>query len=176
MHIQTVLGPVEPDAVTTTLMHEHTLCDLWEWGGRLDYDAVLDDEELIAQELGCYRAAGGSVVVDVTPDGIGRNPAGLRRLAQASGLHMVMGAGWYRERVYPRFIFELSTNQLADRLVAEFAAGVDGSGICPGIIGELGTERFSISPAEERVFRAAARAQRSVGVAITTHTTHFGDL
>jgi phosphotriesterase-related protein len=46
----------------------------------------------------------------------------------------------------------------------------------PGIIGELGTERFHITPAEERVFRAAARAQRAVGVSITTHTTHFGDL
>jgi phosphotriesterase-related protein len=174
--IQTVLGSIEPEALGTTLMHEHTLCDLWEWGGRVNYTAILDDEELLADELACYRAAGGSAVVDVTPDGVGRNPAGLRHLAEATGLHVVMGCGWYRERVYPPYVDELSTNQLADRLIAELSDGVDGTGIRPGIIGELGTERFHITPAEERVFRAAARAQRATGVTITTHTTHFGDL
>ena len=176
MHIQTVLGPIQPDALGMTLMHEHTFCDLWEWGGRLSYDAVVDDQELLAEELACYRDAGGSALVDVTPDGVGRNPTGLRRLAEMTQLHLVMGCGWYRERVYPRCVYELSTNRLADRLVRELVDGVDGSGIRPGIIGELGTERFHVSPAEERVFRAAARAQRVVGVTITTHTTHFGDL
>jgi phosphotriesterase-related protein len=176
MPVQTVLEPIDAAMVGTTLMHEHTLCDLWEWGGRLDYNATIDDEDLLAEELGCYRSAGGSALVDVTPDGVGRNPEGLRRLAAATGLHLVMGCGWYRERVYPRYVYELGTNQLADRLVRELCEGVDGSGIRPGIIGELGTERFHITPAEERVFRAAARAQKSVGVAITTHTTHFGDL
>src|SRR5439155_26640097 len=108
--------------------------------------------------------------------GIGRNPAGLQRLSEATGLHIVMGAGWYRERVYPKLITELSTNQLADRVIQEFREGVDGTGVCPGIIGEIGTERFYITPAEERVFRACARAQRQIGATITTHTTHFGDL
>ena len=91
MHIQTVLGPVQPESLGTTLMHEHTFCDLWEWGGRRDYNGIIDDEELLAEELAVYRDAGGSAVVDVTPDGIGRNPAGLRRLAEATGLHIIMG-------------------------------------------------------------------------------------
>jgi len=176
MQIQTVLGSVQPDALGMTMMHEHTFCDLWEWSGRRDYNGIIDDEELLAEELVVYRGAGGSAVVDVTPEGIGRNPAGLRRLAEATGLHIVMGCGWYRERAYPALVHELDTNQLADRLIRECFDGVDGSGICPGVIGELGTERFRITPVEERVFRAAARAQRAVGVSISTHTTHFGDL
>jgi phosphotriesterase-related protein len=176
MHIQTVLGPIQPDALGTTLMHEHTFCDLWEWGGRLDYNTIVDDEGLLVDELRCYRGAGGSALVDVTPEGVGRNPAGLRRLAERTGLHVVMGCGWYRERVYPAYVYEMSANQLADRLISELSNGVDASGVRPGIIGELGTERFHITPAEERVFRAAARAQRSVGVTISTHTTHFGEL
>lgn len=176
MQIQTVLGPVQPDTLGTTMMHEHTFCDLWEWGGRREYNGIIDDEELLAEELAVYRRAGGSAVVDVTPEGIGRNPAGLRRLAAATGLHIVMGCGWYRERVYPALVHELDTNQLADRLVREFVDGVDGTDVRPGVIGELGTERFRITPVEERVFRAAARAQRAVGATISTHTTHFGDL
>jgi phosphotriesterase-related protein len=156
-------------------MHEHTLVDAWEWGGRLGYDSTVDDEELLVEELAFYRDAGGSALVDVTPIGLRRDPSGMRRLAQATGLHIIMGCGWYRERVYPAYIHELSTNALADMLVKELEEGVEG-GIRPGIIGEIGTERFHVTPAEEKVFRAAARAQRETGATVTTHTTHFGDL
>ena len=175
MPIQTVLGPIEPAHLGVTLMHEHTLVDAWEWGGRLGYDSTVDDEELLVEELAFYRDAGGSALVDVTPIGLRRDPSGMRRLAQATGLHIIMGCGWYRERVYPSYIHELSTNALADMLVKELEEGVEG-GIRPGIIGEIGTERFHVTPAEEKVFRAAARAQRETGATVTTHTTHFGDL
>ncbi len=175
MSIQTVLGPIEPADLGVTLMHEHTLVDAWEWGGRLGYDSTVDDEELLVEELAFYRDAGGSALVDVTPIGLRRDPAGMRRLAEATGLHIIMGCGWYRERVYPAYIHELSTNALADLLVKELEEGVEG-GIRPGIIGEIGTERFHVTPAEEKVFRAAARAQRATGATVTTHTTHFGDL
>ena len=175
MSIQTVLGPIEPADLGVTLMHEHTLVDAWEWGGRLGYDSTVDDEELLVEELAFYRDAGGSALVDVTPIGLRRDPSGMRRLAEATGLHIIMGCGWYRERVYPAYIHELSTNALADLLVKEVEEGVEG-GIRPGIIGEIGTERFHVTPAEEKVFRAAARAQRATGATVTTHTTHFGDL
>ncbi len=175
MSIQTVLGPIEPADLGVTLMHEHTLVDAWEWGGRLGYDSTVDDEELLVEELAFYRDAGGSALVDVTPIGLRRDPSGMRRLAQATGLHIIMGCGWYRERVYPAYIHELSTNALAGMLVKELEEGVEG-GTRPGIIGEIGTERFHVTPAEEKVFRAAARAQRATGATVTTHTTHFGDL
>lgn len=175
MSIQTVLGPIEPADLGVTLMHEHTLVDAWEWGGRLGYDSTVDDEELLVEELAFYRDAGGSALVDVTPIGLRRDPSGMRRLAEATGLHIIMGCGWYRERVYPAYIHELSTNALADLLVKELEEGVEG-GIRPGIIGEIGTERFHVTPAEEKVFRASARAQRATGATVTTHTTHFGDL
>jgi phosphotriesterase-related protein len=174
--INTVTGPISPQELGITLIHEHTFFDGWEFAGRLSYDPILEDEELLAEELGIYYAAGGRALVDVTTVGIGRNPAGLRRLAEATGLKIVMGAGWYRERVYPREVYELSANQLADIVVNEFAHGFDGSDVRPGIIGEIGTERFYITPAEERVFRACARAQGETGATVTTHTTHFGDL
>ena len=138
------------------MMHEHTFCDLWEWGGRRDYNSIVDDEELLVEELEIYRQAGGGGVVDLTSQGIGRNPGGLRRLAEATELQIVMGCAWYRERVYPEFVHDLTTNALADRLIAEIQHGVDGTGVRPGIIGEIGTERFRITALEERVFRAAA--------------------
>ncbi len=174
--VRTVRGPIAPEALGSTLMHEHTFIDLWEWGGRRDYNSIVDDEGLLVEELAIYRDAGGSGLVDLTTAGVGRDPAGLARLAEATGLHIVMGSGWYRERVYPAYVFEETVTALAERIVREFSDGADGTGVRPGIIGEIGTERFHMTPAEERVFRAAARAQRQVGAPISTHTTHFGDL
>lgn len=169
-HVITVLGPVDPSDLGITLPHEHLLVDRSPMGAEWDYQPF-DDEDLIAAELEPYRAAGGRSIVDVTSRGIGRDPSGLVRISERSGLNVVMGAGWYREAVYPKRISELTATQLADELIAEVTLGVEGTGIKPGVIGELGTERYHISPAAERVFRAAARACRETGIAISTHCT-----
>lgn len=170
----TVRGPVAASDTGYTLSHEHILCDLWKM--LPSYDVILDDEQLAIEELAHYKAAGGKTVMDVTTGGLNRNPAALRRIAEATDLNIVMGAGWYREIVYPPYIFEKDTNALADQVVEELTVGMDGTDVCAGVIGEIGTERHHISPAQERVFRACARAQRRTGVAFVTHTTHFGEL
>ena len=177
LRIVTVNGPIHPEALGVTLSHDHILVDAWGMTrGFEDYGTILDNEELAIAELQRYRRAGGSAVCDPTNIGIGRNPEALRRISKAAGVHIVMGCGWYRERVYPPYVFEEHPNRLADRLVQELTEGVDGNGIRPGFIGEIGTERFHITPAQERVFRAAARAQRRTGCTIMTHTTHWGEL
>jgi predicted metal-dependent phosphotriesterase family hydrolase len=86
----------------------------------------------------------------------------------------VMGCGWYRGMHYPAeaLIDRRSVDDLAADLVAEFESGVRGSGVRPGIIGEIGTDKPWLSPAEERVHRAAARASKATGMAITTHGVH----
>ena len=91
-------------------------------------------------------------------------------------MNVIMGAGWYREQVYPDDIARLSVDGLAEVLVRDILEGVDGTGVRAGVIGEIGTELEFISPAQERVFRAAARAQRLTGVAITTHCQRTGRL
>jgi phosphotriesterase-related protein len=154
-------------------MHEHTFFDVESAGA---YDSIVDDEGMLADELAAYRNAGGAGLVDLTPPMLGRNPTGLARLARATGLDIVMGAGWYRREFHPVEIRTRSANELADGLIREFRKGVGETGIRPGILGELGTGRGSVSAGEERAFRAAARAQREIGFSISTHTTHYGEL
>jgi phosphotriesterase-related protein len=55
--------------------------------------------------------------------------------------------------------------------IGESQVGVDDTGILPGIIGENRTDMPWVSAQEERVFRAAARAQQATGMAITTHAS-----
>jgi phosphotriesterase-related protein len=170
-HVQTVLGPIDPAALGFTLPHEHTQIALWHIQGRWDYWQLTRNESVLLDELARYRAAGGSALVDLTLPGVGRDAGWLRTLAQASGLHIVMGCGWYRTAYYPAdaSIDRRTTEALADALVAEITDGVGESGIRPGILGEIGTDKPWVSPAEERVHRAAARAANRTGLAITTH-------
>ncbi|HEV7604120.1 MAG TPA: hypothetical protein VGO15_04080 [Candidatus Limnocylindrales bacterium] len=170
-HVQTVLGPIEPSTLGFTLPHEHTQIALWHIPGRWDYWELTRDQPVILEELARYRDAGGSAIVDLTLPGVGRDPAWLATLAEASGLHVVMGCGWYRTAYYPpeTRVDRRSADDLADELVREIEHGVGESGIRPGIIGEIGTDKPWVSAAEERVHRAAARAASRTGLAITTH-------
>jgi phosphotriesterase-related protein len=168
----TVSGPIPPERLGFTLPHEHTGIALWHVPGRWDYWELTPDELVVADELRDFRRRGGSSLVDLTLPGIGREPERLRRLASSTGVNIVMGAGWYRQSYYPAeaLIDRRSVDDLADELVAEFEQGIGGTGVRPGIIGEIGTDKPWLSAQEERAHRAAARAARRTGMAITTHS------
>jgi phosphotriesterase-related protein len=169
--VQTVLGDLDPAGLGWVLPHEHTAIALWHIPNRWDYWELRRDEPVIVEELAAFRAAGGGTVVDLTLDGVGRDPSWLAGLARATGLQVVMGSGWYRGAHYPpeALIDRRSVEALADEIVGDAIEGVAGTGIRAGIIGEIGTDKPWLSPAEERVHRAAARASRRTGLAIATH-------
>jgi predicted metal-dependent phosphotriesterase family hydrolase len=170
-HVQTVLGPIKPAELGWVLPHEHTGIALWHIPTRWDYWELRRDEPVIVEELGAFRAAGGGSLVDLTLDGVGREPEWLVAIARATGLHVVMGAGWYRGAHYPTevLIDRRSVDALAEVIVRDATVGVGETGIRAGIIGEIGTDKPWLSAQEERVHRAAARAARRTGLAITTH-------
>lgn len=197
-YVQTVLGRVDPGAVGVTMMHEHILATAphiaippEEPGARALFEAPLDfevlrairfggranrancgleDETLAADELARYAAAGGRTVVDATSRGIGRDPDGLARVARATGLNIVMGSSWYVASTHPREddVAGASEDELAARIVAEFADGVGGNGIRPGLIGEVGCS-WPLEDVERKVLRASAKAQRETGAALSIH-------
>jgi phosphotriesterase-related protein len=167
----TVNGPIPPERVGFTLPHEHTGIQLWHVPDRWDYWELTPDELSIADELRDFRRRGGSTLVDLTLPGVGRDPERLRRLATRTGVQVVMGAGWYRQSYYPAeaLIDRRGVDDLADELIREFSDGVAGTGVHPGIIGEIGTDKPWMTAQEERVHRAAARAAKATGMAISTH-------
>ena len=174
--VMTVSGPIPPDRLGFTLPHEHCGISLWHVANRWDYWELTPDDDIVLEELRDYRRRGGGTLVDLTLPGVGRDPARLRRLASATGLNIVMGTGWYREPYYPAEagIDRRSVDDLAAEMVRELEHGVGDSGIRPGIIGEIGTDKPWVSALEERVHRAAARAAQQTGMAVTTHGVHSG--
>jgi phosphotriesterase-related protein len=169
--VQTVTGPVPAGELGFTLPHEHTYIDLWSIPGRFDYQGQVHDEDVLAEELGGYAALGGRTVVDLTLPGMGRDVAGVRALAERTGLTVVVATGWYREPYYPAAaqVDRRSVGSLADEMVREVEEGIDGTGIRAGVIGEIGVDKAWVSAQEERVCRAAGRAQARTGLAVTTH-------
>lgn len=132
-----------------------------------DMQALSDEAEAV-EALREYKSAGGGCIVDVTPVCIARNPAGLARISAASGVPVVMGCGWYVHYFHAPEIAGLPEEALADRLRAEIAEGAGGTGIRPGIIGEIGLSD-PIHPDEAKALRAAARVQAETGYALTIH-------
>ncbi|WP_241560105.1 phosphotriesterase family protein [Solirhodobacter olei] len=194
--VMTVTGPVAAADLGVTLMHEHILndCRCW-WHApkeserehlahrpvsieilselRQDpfvnlHNIALDDEPLAIEELGQFAAAGGRTVVDPTCRGIGRDPAALVRISGATGLRIVMGAGYYLASSHPAELAAMSAADVADQIVAEARDGVDGSGVRIGLIGEIGVSS-EFTAEEEKSLRGAARAQARTGLPLMVH-------
>jgi len=165
----TVLGPIEPDRVGVTLMHEHVFVDIRdttflppEEASLKQYEfaevdlsflwllrrrpfslcrdnCVLGDEGTAVRELEHFVREGGSTLVDCTMPGIGRDPSALRRIARATGLQIIQGTGAYVERAHPAWVESESVDQLAARFADEITTGIGDTGVRAGLIGEIGT-------------------------------------
>lgn len=184
MSVQTVAGPVPAEALGVVCPHEHLVCDLSglyaprrEPGGGPAGPCAADpragglrlgDPALAARELERFRAAGGGTIVDVTLRDIGRDPLALRALSEATGVHVVMGCGWYVAASHPPELAVRDVDDLAAELIAELRDGADGTDVRAGIIGEIGTSPRPTAQ-ERTVVRAAARAHLETGAPITLH-------
>lgn len=194
--VMTVAGPISVDQMGVTLMHEHILNDCRCWWhqpktpdrqylaegfvcmeilGELRQDPfvnkhniTLDDEPLAILELMDFAKAGGNTVVEPTCQGIGRNPLALRRIAKASGLNIVMGAGYYLASSHPAKVVEMTVEAIADEIVQEALVGVDGTDVKIGLIGEIGVSS-DFTAEEEKSLRAAAQAQARTGLPLMVH-------
>ena len=182
--IMTVTGPISPDQLGFTLIHEHIFLDLMRdtWDGK----GYLNDPEIAENELRLYKDAGGVTLVDQTSGGLRENDQDLlfdenlnhvkhavavRDMARKTGLNIVLGCGWYRETYYEPRLWRMKTDEIAEEMVRDLTEGIDGTDVRAGIIGEIGAHFNWLSAIEERVLRAAARAQMKTGVGLTTHAT-----
>jgi phosphotriesterase-related protein len=194
--VMTVTGPVAVDQLGMTLMHEHILNDCRCWWhapktrerqylaesfvcieilGELRQDPfvnkhniTLDDEPLAIAELKAFAAEGGRTVVEPTCQGIGRDPRALRRISEATGLNIVMGAGYYLGSSHPEKVAAMTAEQIADEIVREATQGVDGSDVKIGLIGEIGVSS-DFTAGEEESLRGAAQAQVRTGLPLMVH-------
>lgn len=194
--VMTVGGPVPASSLGVTLMHEHILndCRCW-WHApktperqylaegfvcmeilselRQDpfvnkHNIALDDEKLAIQELEDFAGLGGQTVVEPTCQGIGRDPLALRRISKATGLNIVMGAGFYLGSSHPVRVADMSVGDIADEIVLEATVGAENTDVRIGLIGEIGVSS-AFTAQEEKSLRGAAQAQIRTGLPLMVH-------
>jgi phosphotriesterase-related protein len=200
--VRTVEGDLPAGEIGVVLPHEHVICDSSVWlnaksaRAHPEFAAAepelgnlwwmrqfpnsnasvlrLDSREVAARELAEFSRRGGGAVVDLTTDGIGRDVVALRAVARMSGVRIIAGTGFYIAPAHPPWVQHASVDDLATFMIGEIDEGVNDTGIKCGVIGEIGVSH-PIQPTESRVLRAAARAQRPSGAAISVHTAaHAG--
>lgn len=196
-YVQTVLGPIATAQVGRMLPHEHLLWDpvgdapspceaasereKWDsdislsnyYDVRRNYAHYKRPQQLLSindatEEVTKFKQAGGSCIVDATPAGVGRDPEGLAAIARATGVHIVMGCGFYVASMHPPEVRDATEEEITDWIIRDITAGVGTTGIRAGLIGEIGLS-WPVLPNEEKVLRAATAAQRRTGAVLMVH-------
>jgi len=172
--VMTVKGWIAAREMGVTLTHEHLFADLRSYDEQAAAPLAIDMDEVVAVVLPYLRqirALGCRTLIDCTATHLGRNPALVRRLSEASGLNMLTVTGAYLAadgRFIPPYVRTESMEALSDRWIGEWEHGIDGTGIRPGLI-KLGVNGGPLTPLEAKVVDAAARTHLRTGLVIGTH-------
>jgi phosphotriesterase-related protein len=157
--VMTVRGLIPADEMGITLSHEHLLIV-----HKFNYLDLTNEADAIT-ELGYYANAGGKTLAEASAIGIGRNPEGLKRISTATGVNVLMCAGYYKDLWINDSIKNKSVGQLTGTIINDIKNGI--GGIHAGFI-KVAVSK-PITPFEENALRAAALAQKATGAAVEVH-------
>ena len=171
----------EPHLSETELRHLRMNPDL------IPNMGFIGDPILAIEELSEFRNNGGQTVVDVSNIGLGRDPMALRKISESTGVNIITCCGYYKGAGHPESINQRSIDDVKDEMVRELTVGIADTGIRAGIIGEIGTgqplygqtdkwdstDDPDMGPTEEKVLRAAGRAQLDTGAPVSVHTYNY---
>jgi predicted metal-dependent phosphotriesterase family hydrolase len=171
--ILTVRGPIAPRDLGTTLMHEHVMVD-FAGADKVSRDRYDPDEvfKVALPHLRALKKKGCRTLVECTPAYLARDAALLRRLSEASGLHIVTNTGYYGaadDKAVPAHAYRETPDQLAARWTEEFRGGIEGTGIRPGFL-KIGVDKGRLSEIDRKLIVAAARSHVQTGLRIAVHT------
>jgi phosphotriesterase-related protein len=176
--VNTVTGAIATEALGTTLMHEHIFVVSTEivqnypeiWG---------DEEKQIAEavkRLNQVKAEGVDSVVDLTVIGLGRYIPRIQRVAEQTGINILVATGIYTFQEAPHHFRYIGPGTvlggpevMAEMFARDIEHGIGETGVKAAIL-KCATDAPGVTSGVERVLRAVAQAHRQTGVPISTHT------
>jgi len=198
--VQTVLGPISPDDLGVTLMHEHG--PVIDWSELYDQpiapiqgafrqkvidDAVKSLEEFHNQLNGWAKTG---TLVETTPIRVGRYPDLIVEMAKKSDVHVVGCTGFWGEDLAPMHLWAVSMlvekngiERAARLYVKEIIEGMEDpygkpgesfTSVKAGVI-KIATSKY-LTALEKRANTAAGLACIETGCPITTHTAEGGGM
>ena len=189
--VQTVSGLIEPADLGATLMHEHLLWDIRTPAMQASEDQgpplcpctyfdinygsvkspnnlVFFDHDVAIREVARMKQDGGQAIVELSVGGLKPDPDGMKAIAEATGVHIVMGSGHYVDEYQDPANRTRSVESFAEEIVAQITEGAWGTDIRAGIIGEIGCQS-PWTDLEKRVMEGALIAQRETGASLNVH-------
>ncbi|MBA7602766.1 Parathion hydrolase [subsurface metagenome] len=165
--VNAVLGPLDTAALGFTLMHEHII--VASAGTPQDYPELLGANfmDRIVDGLTQAKEGGIDTIVDTTTLDLGRDVTLLAKASRLTGVNIIACTGWWLD--IPRFLAGVSADQFAELFIREIREGISGTDIKAGIL-KSASDIMGVTPAEEPVLRAVARAHLETKVPIMLHS------
>ena len=171
--INSVLGPLDTKNLGFTLMHEHMMC--CPTGIFQNYPELLGDHlmERVVNDLKQAKQGGVDTIVDATTLVLDRNINFLAEVSRRSGVNIVASTGWWLN--VPFLFAGVSDDQLAELFTRDIEQGISGTNIKAGIL-KSASDKEGVTPQEETILRAVARAHLKTGVPIILHSYSPGQV
>lgn len=168
--VETTRAPVDVEDLGTTLIHEHL---------RFRDDAVAAQWPHLYDEEAEYEAALGSARA-VAEHGVrtlcdpvamygGRDARFARRVAEDSGLQVVLCTGIYAYENLPHYFVNRDADAMADCFVHDLESGIQGTEVRAGFI-KCAADHQGVNDNVEKCLRASARASLRTGRPIMAHS------
>ncbi len=175
-HVMSVTGPVPVEGLGVVDAHDHLLMDSPGMPGQAFTDVDRTIEEVVDG-----RGTGIGTIVEMTPIGLGRRPAGMRAIAEATGVVVIAASGFHRDAHYlaGHWVYDAPVELLADRIVADLTRGMHPADwndpalpLDAARAGAIkgGASYHHISRSERRRLEAIAGASARTGAAVLVHT------
>ena len=156
------------------LTHEHILVDFIgadsiqpnSW----NHDSIIKEVMPYFEELKEFNV---NYFVDATPNYLGRDVLLLEKIANKTGIRIITNTGLYGARnnkFIPKYVQEITAEDLAQMWINEYKNGIDGTSIRPGFI-KIGIDNSdSLNTIHRKLVKAAALTHLKTGLTIASHT------
>ena len=168
--VETVNGPVDVQQLGLTLIHEHFRAT--DEAGRMQFPHLYDEQrewEAALSDANAIRGHGVQTVVEPSAMFLTRDAAFSKRVADESGLNVILATGVYTYDYLPQFLLTRDEDAIAAIFVHEIEQGIQGTGIKAALI-KCAADEAGLTPNIEKIHRAAARASNQTDRPIMAHS------
>jgi phosphotriesterase-related protein len=168
--VDSVTGPVDLDELGTTLIHEHFRAT--DEAGRHQFPHLYDEQadwDAAMADANAVKGHGVATVVEPSAMFLHRDVSFSKRVAEESGLQVIVATGIYTYDYLPQFLQNRDEDAIAAIFVHEIENGIQETGIKPAFI-KCAADEPGLTPNVEKVHRAAARASVQSGLPIMAHS------
>jgi phosphotriesterase-related protein len=168
--VETVNGPVDLEELGLTLIHEHFRAT--DEAARFQFPHLYDDAaewQAAMSDANAVTGHGVQTVVEPSAMYLHRDAAFSKRVADESGLNVILATGVYTYDHLPQVLANRNEDEVAQIFVHEIENGIQGTGIKAAFI-KCAADEPGVTPNVEKIHRAAARASQQTGRPIMAHS------